>query len=111
MISEYVDEIKEKNLPVIVEGIKDKNALKMLGIKRIIFLNKPLFEIVESIKEKEVVILTDFDSEGKKLYSKLKNGLARNGVNVNDKLRKFLFFHGLSHVESITKFLEKRNNL
>lgn len=85
--------LKDKNILVIVEGIKDKKALLSFGISNIIILNKPLFEIVELVAEKtkECVILTDLDYEGKKLYSLLAEDLQHHGVKIDNSLRNFLF--------------------
>lgn len=93
---------------VIVEGMKDKKALEELGFTNVVFLkNKPLYEFVESIEEKEVIILTDFDVKGKKLFMVLRRQLQRRGIKVDNKLRFSLRNAGLSHVEGIVSFLSK----
>ena len=108
----YVDKIINSNVLVIVEGKKDKTALNKLGIANIIELNKkPIFEIVENIanNEKECIILTDLDKEGKKLYGKLNSELQKNGVRINNKFRGFLFKHTkLRHIEGINTYFDKR---
>ncbi len=104
----FLDEIKQKDLLVVVEGLKDKRALEELGIVRIFFLKKPLFAAVEEIAEheKEVVLLTDLDVEGKKLYHRLSVDLQKHGVKINNKLREFLFKTKLSHIEGLTSYLQ-----
>lgn len=89
-----IEKIKESNILVIVEGRKDSAALQKFGIKNIIELSKkPIFQIVEEIanSSRECIILTDLDSEGKELYSKLNSALQKYGVKVENKLRDFLF--------------------
>ncbi len=81
---------------VIVEGKKDKAALEGLGISgsSIFVLNKkPLFAVAEAVAKDydTAIILTDLDSEGKKLYGKLNTLLQRLGVKVDNNLRNFLF--------------------
>lgn len=66
-IREQIEKDREKL--VIVEGVKDKRALESLGFSNVNFLNKNLIEFCEGFCEKEVLILTDLDREGKKLYS------------------------------------------
>ena len=105
-ISSLIKDIKKENKLVIVEGKKDKKALESLGIKNIKTISKPLFKLVEEIKEKEVVILTDLDKEGRKLYSKLKKDLTRNGKKVDDKLRKELFKTKLRQIEGINNLFD-----
>ena len=108
-IKELLDEIKRKGLLIIVEGPKDKRALEELGLERVFSLKKPLFAVVEEIadNEKEVVLLTDLDEEGKKLYHKLSVDLQRHGVKVNNKLREFLFKTKLRHIEGLNSYLQE----
>lgn len=96
----------EKNLLVVVEGIKDERSLKMLGVERIMVLKGPLFSVVEKFaNEKEIVLLTDLDGEGKKLFSVLRKDAQKHGVKVNEKLRKLLFKTDLRHIEGIASYL------
>ena len=107
-ILEELENIKEKNYLIIVEGKKDKNALNSFHICNVITLeNRPLFEIVESIDEKEVVILTDLDSEGKKLYAKLRHELQKKGIKVHNKIRNLLFKSKLRTIEGLDTYLIK----
>lgn len=108
-IMDYIEELKNNNKIVIVEGKKDKQALEQLGITNIITLSKkPIFQIIEEIsrKSKGVVILTDLDKEGKKLFGKLNSGLQYHGVKVDNKFRGFLFKKTkLRQIEGIIKYL------
>ena len=96
---------------IIVEGKKDQAALERLGIdsSRIVTLSKkPLFEIAEEVAAgyKTAAILTDLDSEGKKLYGKLNTLLQRLGVKVDNRLRNFLFKNTkLRQIEGIDNFV------
>ncbi|MEM3126758.1 MAG: toprim domain-containing protein [Candidatus Woesearchaeota archaeon] len=106
---EEIEKINENKI-ILVEGNKDKIALKKFGIKnKIIILNKPLFKIVENIAEntKQVILLTDLDSEGKKLYSKIKKDLQKFGVKIDDKFREFLFKTNLRQIEGMKKYYDK----
>ncbi len=107
-ILELLDKIKQKDLLVVVEGLKDRRALEELGIVRIFCLNQPLFAVVEEIAatEKEVVLLTDLDEEGKKLYYRLSVDLQRHGVKISNKLREFLFTTKLRHIEGLNSYLQ-----
>jgi 5S rRNA maturation endonuclease (ribonuclease M5) len=103
----YVLIENEKNALVIVEGKKDAAALKAVGFRRIITLNKPLYEIAESITEKRILILTDLDKKGKEIYSKLKRDLCKRGVVVDDALRNLLFKTELRQIEGLTHYLKR----
>ena len=104
LIEEYQDAL------VIVEGKEDKSALIKLGFTNIITLSTPLYKVVESVKTKKVIVLTDLDSEGKKLYSKLKHELGQRGVYIDDKLRNLLFKTDLRQLEGLFTYLSKFNN-
>lgn len=102
--------LKEKNIPVIVEGIKDKKALSFFGVSNVFVLNSPLFEIVELVAgtTKECAILTDLDVEGKKLYSMLAEDLQHRGVKIDNSLRYFLFKETkLRQIEGLRRYLEQ----
>src|SRR3989338_1985403 len=101
-------EIEDYNIPVIVEGKKDKAALDEVGISNITTLHKkPIFQIMEELNAKEVVILTDLDKEGKKLYGILAQECTRLGIKINNKLRNFLLKETeLSHIEGLTTYLQ-----
>ncbi len=107
-IEDSILEIKEDNLLVIVEGKKDKEALNNFDIMNIICLkNKPLFEVVEGIGEKNVVLLTDLDVEGRKLFNKLRHQLQRKGIKINNKLRNNLFKSKLRNIEGLDSYLKE----
>ena len=61
----------KKNRLIIVEGPNDRKALEVFGIQRIVTLGKPRYKIVEMCK-KEVVVLTDLDAEGERIYRSVK---------------------------------------
>lgn len=109
---EFIESIKNFDKIVIVEGKEDKAAFKRLGITKVVQLNKrPIYKVVEELieKNKEVIILTDLDKEGKKLYGKLNHDLQRFGVKVDNKFRDFLFKHTqLRQIEGLDSYIEKR---
>jgi 5S rRNA maturation endonuclease (ribonuclease M5) len=108
-VQELLDKIRQKNLLVVVEGLKDVRALNALGITNIISLKKPLYAVVEDIADiaKEVVLLTDLDEEGKKLYHVLSCDLQKHGVKIDNKLRELLFKTPIRHVEGLAGFLAR----
>ena len=79
-----------------------KKTLEDLGISKLITISNSSLLIIEDIKEKEVVILTDLDQHGKKLYSKLRHILQKRGIKIDSKFREFLFKKTrISHIEGI----------
>jgi len=87
---EELSEILEKNKDklTIVEGKRDKKVLCSLSFTNVVTINKGLYETVEDLKEKEVLLLTDFDSEGKQIAKKLNTFLQHLGYKTDNETRR-----------------------
>ena len=108
--AEWKEKLQQTEKVIIVEGKKDKKALNSLGVKNIVTINGPLYKLIEDVAEmtNEVVILTDFDREGRKLYGFLKNNFQRNGVKIDRYFREFLMTNTkITCIESIEKTFNK----
>ena len=81
-----LNELKDKQ--VIVEGKRDREVLYLLNFKKIITINKGIYETIQKLDEKEVLILTDFDSEGRKIARKLNLFLQSYGFKVDRESRR-----------------------
>ncbi len=82
-----------RGTPIIVEGRKDEESLRKLGIEGPILClkaeGKGLFEFLEGIDSvKRVIALTDFDTEGKKLAKMLVSELSKRRIKVDDFIWK-----------------------
>ena len=100
-LKDWIKNINKSNKLILVEGKKDETNLKKLGIKNKIITvsNKPLIFIEDIIED--VIILTDLDSHGKKLYSILRHNLQKRGIRIDKTFREFLFKQKQSHIEGI----------
>ena len=115
-IKETMNELDGKI--VIVEGKNDKKALKSLGVKSIIAIDRrPLYMVAEVVlkSEKEVIILTDFDREGREIEKRLKTLLQKQGKHPNSRLRSKVMSLGRSKIEdfgniSNLRLLEEDDN-
>lgn len=108
-MTQEINNLIELNFPIITEGKRDIIALKKIGFENIIEIKGSIFELCENISKKydEIVILTDFDFEGNKLYNNLKENLERLGVKINNDFRIILKTKTrLSHIEGIDSYLE-----
>jgi 5S rRNA maturation endonuclease (ribonuclease M5) len=79
---------KNKDKQTIVEGKRDRKVLCSLNFTNIITIEKGLYETVENLKEKEVLILTDYDSEGKQIAKKLNIFLQHLGYKADKETRR-----------------------
>ena len=89
-----------ENNPIVVEGKRDKEVLQELRIKNVY----AVYEIrrIPTKKFKEVLILTDRDRKGKKIYKYLYNYFISEGLIINNKLREQFFrTFGVVRVEEL----------
>jgi 5S rRNA maturation endonuclease (ribonuclease M5) len=100
---------------VIVEGPNDVKTLRKLGISGPIFCAKSrrlgLVDFLDSIAvHSEVIILTDFDKEGRALAWRLRTDLSHLRVKANVEIWKQLKALARSEVvgiENIEKYMER----
>jgi len=79
---------KNKDVQVVVEGKRDKEVLCSLGFNKILTIHKGIYETAEEIKSKEILILTDFDSEGRQIAKKLNLILQHLGYKIDKETRR-----------------------
>ncbi|MBU0628331.1 MAG: toprim domain-containing protein [Nanoarchaeota archaeon] len=107
----WVEKLKEDSKLIIVEGKEDKMALGNLGLVNVIQLGrKPLYKVVEIVVKKgeEVIILTDLDKEGKKIYARLNHELGQFGVKIDNRFRNFLFKSTqLRQIEGLDSYINR----
>ena len=104
-----------RGVPVIVEGPNDVKALRKLGITGPIFCAKSrrlgLVDFLDSIATySEVIILTDFDKEGRALAWRLRRDLSQMRVKVNVEIWKQLKALARSEmvgIENLGKYLDR----
>ena len=104
-----------RGVPVIVEGPNDVKALRKLGITGPIFCAKSrrlgLVDFLDSIATySEVIILTDFDKEGRALAWRLCRDLSQMRVKVNVEIWKQLKALARSEmvgIENLGKYLDR----
>jgi len=104
-----------RGVPVIVEGPNDVKTLRKLGITGPIFCAKSrrlgLVDFLDSIATySEVIILTDFDKEGRALAWCLCKDLSQMRVKVNVEIWKQLKALARSEmvgIENLGKYLDR----
>ncbi len=116
-VRQVIKRLKERDddIPIIVEGSKDKKALKFLGIKEPIIRIKKgdtIFHIIERMRGKydEVIVLTDWDRTGGRLAHRIKKACMANAITCNEEHRLELIKHlkkEIKDVESLPIFIER----
>jgi 5S rRNA maturation endonuclease (ribonuclease M5) len=103
-IEEFINRLREesKEKVIIVEGLRDKRALKRLRISKVECLSgKPSFKIAEQLRGKQVILLLDRDSEGKRIAKELLQSFQMLGIKVDLKFWKELGKLKIGRVESL----------
>jgi 5S rRNA maturation endonuclease (ribonuclease M5) len=107
---EFLTLLREKSqkVPVIVEGKNDEKILKRFGIKNIYTLSgKNYFDLVEELPEntEEVILLTDVDPQGEKIFKKLSEVLEKYNIKADGSFRKYLKELGIFEVEQLREIV------
>jgi len=112
-IKVFIEKNKNNTTTIIVEGLKDTNVLNKLGFKNIFSISgKPLIRVVEEIiesKPEDIVILTDYDKEGKVKAKELEKLYKSQGLYVNldfrQKFKKVFKVYKIEEARYVLKIL------
>lgn len=117
-VTEWVDEVNSRTssglVEVVVEGPKDERTLKLLGIRANFTRVRDLMKEIRDrgcsrVNGRSFIIMTDFDKEGKIIYSKLKDTITRYGGDVDDRPRVEYRRRGFPPlIEELEGFLRRR---
>lgn len=113
---DILNRLKEEEGVIIVEGQKDIESLVNLGIRnKIIAVSQNnIFDVIDGIYEKEVIVLTDFDKKGTYLFKRYVKELQSSGKKViviyYRELKKYLKKY-ITGIEQIYPFLKNRDVL
>jgi len=105
-----------KDIPIIVEGKKDVEALRVLGIEGKIIEaktgGKSMLDVISEVEEcgaQEVILLLDFDRRGREWTKSLKQHLEKMQIKANivfwKKLRGIIG-REVKDVEGLTSYME-----
>lgn len=92
-VLEEIEELRELSLrcPIIVEGRKDMEALRSMGVEGEMLQvsnGVPFCEFCDAAaRYPDVILMTDLDREGWKLAKRLRSSLSQRGVRVNERFR------------------------
>ncbi len=109
-----LQELADSGAIVVVEGRKDADSLRFLGIKGEIRLSsqQPLLEFTESLSRsgKEIVLLTDWDKKGGMIAHKIIQHLLAYGIMPNTQIRakiRTLTKKRIKDIESLNNHVNK----
>jgi len=107
-------EDSEAGIPIIVEGKRDEEALREIGVRGEVIVFQSLRKLGEELSRREcrrVILLFDLDSEGEEMMLETKQfleGLIRNiDTNYWRRLRS-LKYTGLTEIEAFKRFIHSK---
>ncbi|OMH41083.1 toprim domain-containing protein [Desulfurobacterium indicum] len=103
---------RTENTIIVVEGKRDKIALKKFGIDRVYPLKGKGFHdfaqiLSDEIKPQSIILITDFDPEGEIIFQKLQKIFSRYNLPIDTSFREELRKTGIKFVEEIPKRIFK----
>jgi 5S rRNA maturation endonuclease (ribonuclease M5) len=119
-LSRIIEELKicvEQGMPILIEGKKDEEALRKLGINgnfiKVSGSGLKLFEVAELATEKstKVIILTDFDKKGHYLAKRLSNDIQSLGFHPVLKIRNNIMSITRRYIKDIESLPTHINHL
>jgi 5S rRNA maturation endonuclease (ribonuclease M5) len=94
LLSDILDDLanRDSDQVILVEGLKDRSGLKLLGVEGEMILVQTrdgIFHVAEQLakENKRAIILTDWDRKGGHLCRLLREALTANAVPYDDKIR------------------------
>lgn len=109
-----LQELSDKGAIIVVEGRKDLESLRSLGIIGEIKLasKQPLLEFTESLSKsgKKIVLLTDWDTKGGMVAGKIIKHLSAYGIIPNTDIRSGLSSLSkkkIKDIESLNNYINK----
>lgn len=101
--------VRDTDSPIIVEGLKDKRVLSSLGFKNIYTISgrapETIAKLVSLDEPRSVIILTDFDREGRKHFKRLVKFFHSHGIKVDTFLRrKIKSIAAIHKIEELASF-------
>lgn len=114
-ILEELQDCAEQGMPILIEGKKDEESLRELGVDgnfiKVSGSPHKLFEIAEiAARSSKIIILTDFDRKGNELARKLSEDIQRLGSYPNLQIRRKLMGitrRYIKDIESLSRHLHQ----
>ncbi len=116
LLLESLTEENVKGTPIIVEGKKDAEALKALGIEGQIVQAKTggrtLLDVISEVENsgaREVILLLDFDRRGREMTRRLKQRLEKTGTRPNTEFWSQLLqlvWREVKDIEGLATYME-----
>ncbi len=98
-----------KKCMVVAQNKKERDVLKSLGCKNVVYPTQPDTDFVQRLvdSEKECILLFDGDRKSNSKCQKLRGVLEQQGVKVNTRFRKIIFTEKTKSFAGILKYVHQ----
>ncbi len=110
---EELKELSKEGWVIVVEGTKDLKALREIGVEGEIVIFSGFSNTAEKLRDRRVIILTDYDTKGFEIEKGLSRVLLSYGNVPNVDLRRRIFRYirkDITKVEEIGSFIRREKN-
>ena len=115
-LKKTIDELAERSKSgavIVVEGVRDRESLRNLGIKGEIVVFSSYVNVVDQVGSREVIILTDYDKRGNKIERGLISKFSSWGIIPDTSIKKKIFSlisKEITAVENLANYVKKVEN-
>ena len=108
-----IEELKERareGWVIIVEGIKDVESLRNLGVNGKIIIFSGFASTADIVRDRDSIIMTDYDSRGMEIERGLVRALQSYGKTPDTRIKRKIFSNvnkEISKVEELHSFILK----
>lgn len=107
----WMDHVRKasKKCMVVTQHKKDRDVMKSLGCKNVVYWKEPEVDFIQSLvdTEKECILLFDGDRPSNSKCEKLRAKLQQNGVKVNTRFRKIIFTESAKTFSGLLKHVHQ----
>ena len=111
-------EASSQGAAIIVEGRRDKNALRSLGVEGPVIMasRRPALDLAEDVARtyRDIIVLTDWDSKGEEMALIIEQYLRCTPANADLEIRsrlKKLVRKDIKDVESLSLYMDRMREL
>ena len=108
----WMDHVRKasKKCMVVAQHKKDRDFLKSLGCKNVVYYKEPEVDFIQSLvdTEKECILLFNGDRPSNKKCQRIRSELEQQGVKVNTRFRKIIFTEKTKSFSGLLKYVHQR---
>lgn len=107
----WMDHVRKasKKCMVVAQHKSDRDMLKSVGCKNVVYYKEPEADFIQSLvdKEKECILLFNGDRPSNAKCQRIRSELEQQGVKVNTRFRKIIFTESAKTFSGLLKHIHQ----